>query len=73
MRVQDPWHRWFYDNQIAGYIKGYDVGSNGKLHFMTVKGAGHMVATYKPQQALALFTRYISGTLSGMTHVEQEL
>eukprot|EP01116_Phalansterium_solitarium_P022258 TRINITY_DN7286_c0_g1_i1.p1 TRINITY_DN7286_c0_g1~~TRINITY_DN7286_c0_g1_i1.p1 ORF type:complete len:448 (+),score=153.04 TRINITY_DN7286_c0_g1_i1:166-1509(+) len=48
---------WMVDGQVAGYKTQY--GSNPV--FATVKGAGHMVATYRPTQALALFSRFISG------------
>uniref|UniRef100_W5KRU4 Carboxypeptidase n=1 Tax=Astyanax mexicanus TaxID=7994 RepID=W5KRU4_ASTMX len=48
---------WYYNNQIAGYVKQYE-----NITFLTVKGAGHMVPQYKPAVALQLFKNYLSNT-----------
>eukprot|EP01125_Pyxidicula_operculata_P016464 TRINITY_DN5670_c0_g1_i3.p1 TRINITY_DN5670_c0_g1~~TRINITY_DN5670_c0_g1_i3.p1 ORF type:complete len:360 (+),score=70.91 TRINITY_DN5670_c0_g1_i3:1548-2627(+) len=52
----DNWRPWLVNGQVAGFVKGY-----GKLSYATVKGAGHMVPTFKPVQALELFRRFITG------------
>ena len=58
--TQTKWAQWKVDNQIAGYYKTYDVGTGAPgLSYTTVKDAGHMVATYKPVQALAFFTNFL--------------
>jgi len=59
--ITNSWTSWSYNddtfgNQVAGYIvqfKGFN--------FATVHGAGHEVPTYKPQIALELFKKYLSG------------
>jgi len=52
------WATWSYNNQVAGYQTKYQMG----FEFVTVKGAGHMVPEYKPEQALAMFSRYLKNT-----------
>jgi carboxypeptidase C (cathepsin A) len=47
--------------QIAGYVQEYATGGKA-LVYATVRGAGHMVPTDKPQQALEMFRRFISGS-----------
>ncbi|GAV60712.1 Peptidase_S10 domain-containing protein [Cephalotus follicularis] len=56
--ITDPWRSWLSVGQVAGYLQGYAHN----LTFITVKGAGHTVAEYKPQQALAFFSRWLEGT-----------
>jgi len=52
------WTPWNVDSQVAGYLTNYQ----SNLQFITVKGAGHMVPQYKPEQALAMFQRFVSNT-----------
>jgi len=52
------WTQWLVNNQVAGYVTKYQDG----FEFVTVKGAGHMVPEYKPQQALEMFSRYLKNT-----------
>jgi len=42
--------------QIAGFVKDFEG-----ISFMTVKGAGHMVPTDKPVEALEMFKRFLNG------------
>jgi len=59
--VTSDWAQWkyvddYYGSQVAGYfVKFHD------FTFATVHSAGHEVPTYKPQAALELFTKYLSG------------
>jgi serine carboxypeptidase-like clade 2 len=46
-------------SQIAGYLQEYKG-----LVYQTVKGAGHMVAMDKPQQALVMFQNFLSNSVS---------
>ena len=52
---------WMYEinkknQQIGGFIRRWDG-----LTFATVRGAGHMVPTDRPAQALHLFSHFING------------
>lgn len=54
---QRPWYIGAKDDlQVAGYVRTYQG-----LTFATVKGAGHMVPQSRPEEALAMFSRFISG------------
>ncbi|XP_031100495.1 serine carboxypeptidase 1-like [Ipomoea triloba] len=56
-KIIDEWRPWIVNEQVAGYIQGYDYN----LTFLTIKGAGHTVPEYKPQEALAFYTRWLEG------------
>uniref|UniRef100_A0A4W3JTE1 Carboxypeptidase n=1 Tax=Callorhinchus milii TaxID=7868 RepID=A0A4W3JTE1_CALMI len=48
---------WLYNkgvNQIGGFVKEFS-----NLAFVTIKGAGHMVPTDKPQAAFTIFSRFL--------------
>ncbi|KAH7286719.1 hypothetical protein KP509_32G019800 [Ceratopteris richardii] len=61
--VVKSWYPWYHNSQVAGWTEVYS-----NLTFATVRGAGHMVATYKPERALALFKTFIEGgTLPSFT------
>jgi carboxypeptidase C (cathepsin A) len=42
--------------QVAGYVVQY-----AGLSYATIRGAGHMVPTNKPAQALWMFQRFLAG------------
>ena len=49
------------DNSIrAGYVITYATQPGHNFTFATVAGAGHMVPTHKPPQALALLKRFLA-------------
>lgn len=52
------WETYTYEKQTAGYFTAW---KNTKLGFLTIRGAGHEVPTYKPEIALDMFTKYING------------
>jgi serine carboxypeptidase-like clade 1 len=56
--VADSWRPWIVNEQVAGYTQGYENG----LTFATIKGAGHTVPEYKPQQAFAFYSRWLAGS-----------
>eukprot|EP01126_Amoeba_proteus_P015877 TRINITY_DN1721_c0_g1_i2.p1 TRINITY_DN1721_c0_g1~~TRINITY_DN1721_c0_g1_i2.p1 ORF type:complete len:438 (+),score=58.94 TRINITY_DN1721_c0_g1_i2:322-1635(+) len=55
------WHQWTYKDlagdQVAGMATVYSEG----LTFVTVKGSGHMVPQFRPQQASVMFNNFLSG------------
>nr|KAF6329790.1 cathepsin A [Myotis myotis] len=58
MEVQRrPWLVKYGDSgeQIAGFVKEFS-----NIAFLTIKGAGHMVPTDKPQAALTMFSRFLN-------------
>ncbi|XP_043722030.1 serine carboxypeptidase 1-like [Telopea speciosissima] len=56
--ITDKWRQWYYDDyQVGGYTQGYAHN----LTFLTIKGAGHSVAEYKPKEALTFYSRWLDG------------
>ncbi|XP_071933374.1 serine carboxypeptidase-like 40 isoform X1 [Coffea arabica] len=54
----NPWHAWYRDGEVGGYVQEY----RDNLTFVTVRGAGHEVPSYKPDRALSLVSHFIAGT-----------
>ncbi|ETO24192.1 hypothetical protein RFI_12965 [Reticulomyxa filosa] len=56
------WTNWWMDQDVAGSYKIYDG-----ITFQTVKGCGHTIPTYCPEQGFLFFEQYINGTYSSQT------
>ena len=67
------WHPWFSTDLgggsrvAAGYSTTYggaSINKNNKngMSFVTIKGAGHEVPTYKPSAAYTMFTAFLNET-----------
>ncbi|RYR40223.1 hypothetical protein Ahy_A09g045940 [Arachis hypogaea] len=56
-KIVDEWRPWSTNGQVAGFIQGYDKN----LTFLTIKGAGHTVPEYKPQESLEFYKRFLAG------------
>ncbi|KAK9919235.1 hypothetical protein M0R45_027844 [Rubus argutus] len=56
-KIVDQWRSWQSNDQVAGYLQAYE----NNLTFLTVKGAGHTVPEYKPQEALDFYSRWLAG------------
>ncbi|XP_039156646.1 serine carboxypeptidase-like 20 [Eucalyptus grandis] len=56
-KIIDEWRPWMTDDQVAGYLQGYD----NNFTFLKIKGAGHMVAQTKPREALEFYSRWLDG------------
>ncbi|XP_020577911.1 serine carboxypeptidase 1-like [Phalaenopsis equestris] len=55
-KITDPWRPWYSGGQVSGFTQGYDKN----LTFLTIKGSGHTVAEYKPEEALAFYSRWLA-------------
>ncbi|KAK9669558.1 hypothetical protein RND81_13G139400 [Saponaria officinalis] len=55
-KVADEWRPWVCNDQVSGFTQGYEKN----LTFLTVKGAGHTVPEYKPQEALYFYSQFLS-------------
>lgn len=54
-----PWYLQADDgDQTVGFLTSYRTGPG--LHFLTVKGAGHMVPQWKPAVAFAMLDRFLN-------------
>lgn len=54
--IVDEWP-WYTNEQVAGYIQG----NANNLTFLTIKGAGHTMPEYKPQESLAFYSCWLEG------------
>lgn len=61
LHVEQPYDAWLIDRQVAGFVARFRLG--GGLTFATVKGAGHMVPTSNPHEALELISRWLQRKL----------
>ncbi|CAD6211842.1 unnamed protein product [Miscanthus lutarioriparius] len=55
--IKEDWSPWFHRKQVGGWTVVYDG-----LTFVTVRGAGHMVPSTQPVQALELFKHFLANT-----------
>eukprot|EP01084_Bolivina_argentea_P196001 336088_1 len=55
----EEWRPWTIDGKMdmGGYITMFDTARN--FSFVTIRGAGHMVAQYKPRQSLEMIKNFI--------------
>ncbi|XP_027909081.1 serine carboxypeptidase-like 35 [Vigna unguiculata] len=56
LNVTEGWRAWFSGGQVGGWVEEYDGG----LTFASIRGAGHQAPAHKPQQALFLFSHFLS-------------
>ena len=56
LKITKEWRAWFDEGQVGGWVEEYEGG----LTFASVRGAGHQVPFYAPQQALSLFSHFLS-------------
>ncbi|XP_078430743.1 serine carboxypeptidase-like 11 [Wolffia australiana] len=55
--IIDDWRPWLVEGQVAGFTRTYA----NNLTYATVKGAGHVAASHKLKECMALFERWIAG------------
>ncbi|KAL5574680.1 hypothetical protein UlMin_016379 [Ulmus minor] len=56
LKIKEEWRAWFHKGQVAGWVEMYEGG----LTLATVRGAGHQVPVLAPEQALSLFSHFLS-------------
>ncbi|CAI0415471.1 unnamed protein product [Linum tenue] len=54
LNTTKEWAPWYFRRQVGGWTIEYDG-----LTFVTIRGAGHQVPTFKPMQALVLIKRFL--------------
>ncbi|KAK9074312.1 hypothetical protein SSX86_006910 [Deinandra increscens subsp. villosa] len=59
LRVKSPWKPWFIRSQVVGYEKTYSE-AQFSLQYATIKGAGHSVALYKPEESMAIVETWLA-------------
>ncbi|XP_071733148.1 serine carboxypeptidase-like 34 [Rutidosis leptorrhynchoides] len=55
LNVKEDWTPWYFKNQVGGWTIEYEG-----LMFVTVRGAGHQVPTFKPKESLQLIRHFLS-------------
>jgi len=55
LNVTKEWRAWFEGVEVGGCVEEYEGG----LTFASVRGAGHQVPVFAPQQALSLFSHFL--------------
>ncbi|KAL7617160.1 hypothetical protein Lser_V15G04311 [Lactuca serriola] len=60
--VEKRWEPWFVNDQIAGYQMTY-AQNEYLLTYATIKGAGHGIALYKPEEALAMVDEWLDSRI----------
>ncbi|CAI9278988.1 unnamed protein product [Lactuca saligna] len=59
LKTETTWKPWFVSSQVAGYQKTYSKHKYS-LKYATVKGAGHSVALYKPEESMVLIETWLA-------------
>ncbi|XP_066356932.1 serine carboxypeptidase 1-like [Miscanthus floridulus] len=59
LHITTPWRPWTAQNEVGGYVQQY----TGGFTFLSVRGAGHAVASFQPERALVLVNSFLKGEL----------
>ncbi|KAJ9553951.1 hypothetical protein OSB04_017996 [Centaurea solstitialis] len=55
LKIVEEWSPWYSNRQVGGWTIGYEG-----LMFVTIRGAGHQVPTFKPKESLQLVNHFLS-------------
>ncbi|KAK9663830.1 hypothetical protein RND81_14G001200 [Saponaria officinalis] len=55
LKTVKAWTPWYSKQQVGGWTIGYEG-----LKFVTIRGAGHQVPTFKPKEALLMLKRFLA-------------
>ncbi|WVZ88789.1 hypothetical protein U9M48_035263 [Paspalum notatum var. saurae] len=59
LQITTPWRPWTSNNEVGGYVQQH----TGGFTFLSVRGAGHAVASFQPERALVLVNSFLKGEL----------
>ncbi|KAL8171285.1 hypothetical protein V2J09_023089 [Rumex salicifolius] len=57
LQTVQEWTPWYTHDQVGGWTIEYSG-----LKFVTIRGAGHQVPTFKPKESLQLLTHFLANT-----------
>ncbi|PWA35889.1 peptidase S10, serine carboxypeptidase, Alpha/Beta hydrolase fold protein [Artemisia annua] len=60
--VESPWNPWLVNDQVAGYRVTYTKDKYSLL-YATVKGAGHSIPLYKPEETWVILDQWLASTI----------
>ncbi|XP_052109762.1 serine carboxypeptidase-like 18 isoform X5 [Arachis duranensis] len=60
LSLKRDWLPWYVGGQVGGYTLQYTQG-NYNLVYATVKGGGHTAPEYRPEESLAMISRWLAG------------
>ncbi|XP_038903495.1 serine carboxypeptidase-like 35 [Benincasa hispida] len=55
LEIEEEWRAWYHKQEVAGWVETYERG----LTLASVRGAGHQVPVFAPQQSLSLFSHFL--------------
>ncbi|KAI3818474.1 hypothetical protein L1987_12282 [Smallanthus sonchifolius] len=58
LKIKSPWKPWFIRTQVVGYEKTYSKAKY-TLKYATIKGAGHSIAIYKPEELMVIVATWL--------------
>jgi len=56
-----PWAAWMVQGEEGPYVGGYVIQYAHNFTFATIRGAGHMAASVRPEATLTMFKNHIFG------------
>ncbi|KAL1296148.1 serine carboxypeptidase-like 18 isoform X1 [Arachis hypogaea] len=60
LSLKRDWLPWYVGGQVGGYTLQY-TQRNYNLVYATVKGGGHTAPEYRPEESLAMISRWLAG------------
>ncbi|MED6134129.1 hypothetical protein PIB30_034444 [Stylosanthes scabra] len=61
LSLKRDWLPWYVGGQVGGYALEYAHEQNYSLVFATVKGGGHTAPEYRPEECLAMISKWLAG------------
>ncbi|PWA77049.1 peptidase S10, serine carboxypeptidase, Alpha/Beta hydrolase fold protein [Artemisia annua] len=64
--ILSPWNPWLVNDQVAGYRVTYTKDKYSLL-YATVKGAGHSIPLYKPEETWVILDQWLASTSNSLS------